>query len=149
MNERIARSSEWNIQGLTKCTSHIVLSCTKGNTNRKLGVLRKIQPASQGNVAIQRFFVLPIETIVVSEVGPAIIHTDVSTRCFCERNGSPNREPCISFVCKKKLVLPICRISPLLCQPPILRWGAQRTYILSLESNSGGASTRTLLRRQF
>jgi hypothetical protein len=104
--EKSRRPEVGNIQGLTKCTSHIVLSCTKGNTNRKLGMLRKIQPASQGNVAIQRFFVLPIEAIVVSEVGPAIIHADVSTRCFCERNGSPNREPCISFVCEKKLVIP-------------------------------------------
>src|SRR5580692_3895616 len=77
--EKSRRPEVGNIQGLTKCTSHIVLSCTKGNTNRKLGMLRKIQPASQGNVAIQRFFVLPIEAIVVSEVGPAIIHADVST----------------------------------------------------------------------
>jgi len=73
MNERFACSFEWNIQRLTKSTQCIVLSCAEGDADSELWTLRKIQPASQGDVAVQRFFVLPIEAIVVRQVGPAII----------------------------------------------------------------------------
>src|SRR5208282_4964259 len=106
MNEGFACVFEWNIQRLAKSAQRIVLSCAEGDANRELRTPRKIQPASQGDVAVQRFVVVPIEATIVSQVGPAIIHADISTRCFGERNGGPNREPCISLVCEKKVAIP-------------------------------------------
>ena len=106
VNEGFACSFEWNIQRLTKSAQCIVLSCAEGDADGELWTLGEIQPASQGDVAVWRFFVLPIEAIVVSQVGPAIIHADIPTRCFGERSGGPYCEPCISLVCEKKLAIP-------------------------------------------
>jgi hypothetical protein len=52
MNERFARSFEWNIQRLTKSTQRIVRSCAEGDPNRKLRTVRKIEPAGQSEVAV-------------------------------------------------------------------------------------------------
>ena len=83
-----------------------MLSCAEGNANHALRSVRKIQSTSQSYVAVQCSFILPIEAIVVSEVGPAIVYSDISTRCFGERNGGPYREPRISLVCEKQVVIP-------------------------------------------
>ena len=106
VNEGFACSFEWNIQRLTKSAQCIVLSCAEGDADGELWTLGEIQPARQGDVAVWRFFVLSIEAIVVGQIGPAIIHSDKSTRCFGERNGGPYREPCTAFVCEKNLVIP-------------------------------------------
>src|SRR5579871_4831240 len=77
-------------------------SSAEGDSNRELSTVRKIQSASQSNVAVQCFFVLPIEAIVVGQIGPAIIHADKSTRCFGERNSGPYREPCTSLCVREE-----------------------------------------------
>src|SRR4029077_12779142 len=105
MDKRFACSLEWNVQRLTESTPRIVLRCAKGDADRELRTARKIQSTSQSNVAIEHFIVLPIEAIVVGQIGPSIIHADVSTRRFGERNGGANCEPCTSFICNKTPVI--------------------------------------------
>src|SRR5260370_39004221 len=106
MIARFACWFEWNMQRLTKSTQCMVLSGAEGEANGELSTARKVQPASQSNVAVQCFIVLPIEAIVVSQVGPAVIHADVSTRRFGERNRSANCKPRVSLMGEQNLVIP-------------------------------------------
>src|SRR5262249_24382056 len=43
-------------------------------------------------------FVLPIELIVVGQIGPAVIYTDVSAREFVKRNAGSKSQPRVSLL---------------------------------------------------
>ena len=50
------------------------------------------------DVAVWRRLVLPIQAVIVSEIGPTIIHAYVTGRTFGERNAGTDDQPGIAFV---------------------------------------------------
>src|SRR5260370_31735637 len=54
-------------------------------------------------VAIKLGLVLRTQTIVICQVGPAVVYTYVSARQFVERNAGGNRQPRASFLRAKIL----------------------------------------------
>ena len=73
-------------------------------SNSELGTLGKIEPAGQRYVAVKRLVVLPVKTIVVSQVSPAIIHAHVTARGFGERDRRADGQPCVSSTGSQKFV---------------------------------------------
>ncbi len=75
-----------------------MLSGTECQTNGELRPSGKIKTASQSNVAVESSFILPVQPIVVRQVGPAIVYADVTGRTFSKRNAGADSEPRVSLV---------------------------------------------------
>src|SRR5260370_11704802 len=105
VGECLAHLLERDAQRLPKSAQRIVLSRTECQTYREFRAPRKIEAAGQGNVAVERSIVLPVQVIVISQVGPAVIHANITARRFRKWNVGPDHKPGIPVMCSQKFVV--------------------------------------------
>ena len=89
---------ERNAQGLSQSAKCIVFGSTKRQSDRECGTSGKIEPTRQSDITVKGRVVLPIEAIIVSQVGPAVIHAHITAGTLRERNCGANHHPCIAFM---------------------------------------------------
>src|SRR5262245_8969149 len=70
LDEGFPRSIEWDAERLCERAHCIVPGRTEGEPDREFGTPRSIEAAGQRNIPIESRVVLPIETVIVSEIGP-------------------------------------------------------------------------------
>ena len=77
-DESLACLVKWNTQRLRQRAKRVVLRRAEGQTEREFAAPGEIDASSQRDIAVEDRIVLPIEPIIISQVRPAVIHSDVT-----------------------------------------------------------------------
>src|SRR5207249_5736910 len=73
-DESLPRLLERNTQRLRQRAECVVLGSAERQGNREFAAFGKIEAARQSDIAVEGGVVLPIEAIIVRQIGPAVVY---------------------------------------------------------------------------
>src|SRR5213593_1494459 len=76
-DESLARFLKRNTQRLRQRAERVVLSGAECQAQREFVAFGEVEAARQSDIAVKDCVVLPIEAIVISQIRPAVIHSNV------------------------------------------------------------------------